>query len=60
MMSQILNYCKYSGIWFGFVVNPFHWQFGFREDYFSDKYVFENCLHLGPVWLRVIIDDGRW
>ena len=58
MMSTILNYLKYSGIWAGIVVNPFHWQFGFLK--VSDDYVFENCLSLGPIWIRVIIDDGRW
>ena len=56
-----MNWLKYSGIWVGFVLNPFHWRFGFVSD--SDAwndYVFENCLHFGPVWIRVIIDDGRW
>ena len=53
MMSQILNYCKYSGIWFGVVVNPFHWQFGWNTNQ-------DNVVHLGPIWLRVVIDDGQW
>jgi hypothetical protein len=61
MISQILNYCKYSGIWIGLVINPFHWRFGFVKgsDIWNNP-VFENCLHLGPIWLRVIVDDGRW
>ena len=60
MMSTILNYLRYSGIWAGIVVNPFHWQFGFLKESFNDDFIFENCLSLGPVWIRVIIDDGRW
>jgi len=54
-----MNWIRYSGIWIGIVVNPFHWRFGFVKDSL-DVNVFENCLHLGPVWIRVIIDDGRW
>lgn len=62
-MEKILKYLKYSGIWFGVVVNPYHWRFGFSKDTFGvnyGDYIFENCLHVGPVWIRVIIDDGRW
>jgi hypothetical protein len=56
-----MNWIKYSGIWIGIVLNPFHWRLGFVSgaDVWNDP-VFENCLHLGPVWIRVIIDDGRW
>jgi hypothetical protein len=59
--SLMINWIKYSGLWVGLVANPFHWRFGFvsGSDVWNDP-VFENCLHLGPVWIRVIIDDGRW
>lgn len=52
------NYLKYSGMWFGFVLNPFHWQFGWKEG--LEDYPFDNSIHFGPVWLRVIIDNGGW
>jgi hypothetical protein len=56
-----MNWIKYSGVWIGIVLNPFHWRFGFvKGENVWDDPVFENCLHLGPVWIRVIIDDGRW
>jgi hypothetical protein len=60
-MKSLIDYLKYSGIWIGLVINPFHWRFGFVRG--SDTWIdpiYENCLHLGPVWLRIIIDDGRW
>jgi hypothetical protein len=61
MMSTILNYLRYSGIWAGIVVNPFHWQFGWKRNIdVYDNHLFDNSIHMGPIWVRVIIDDGRW
>lgn len=61
-MKAILSYLKYSGIWVGLVVNPFHWQLGWKKNVgmWPDDYMFDNSMHFGPIWLRVIIDDGRW
>jgi len=60
-MVKILNYLRYSGIWIGFVLNPCHWQFGLKQTLSAwEDYIFDNSLHLGPIWIRVIIDDGKW
>jgi hypothetical protein len=57
------KYIKYSGVWIGIVVNPFHWQFGWKKNYglfeINDN-LFDNSLHFGFIWIRIIIDDGRW
>jgi hypothetical protein len=61
-MKKIFSYLRYSGIWIGFVLNPLHWQIawarGSKE--WPNDYLFENCLYIGPIYIRVIIDDGRW
>ncbi len=61
------NYLRYSGVWVGFVLNPYHWEFKYttkvptyqKEWPDSDNW-FDNKLSLGPVWIRVIIDDGKY
>jgi len=61
-MKTFFNYVRYSGIWIGLIVNPFHWTFrwvnGSQE--WPDTNLFENCVYIGPIYIRVIIDDGRW
>jgi len=61
-MKNIFNYLKYSGIWIGLILNPFHWRLqwarGSKE--WPDENMFENCLYIGPLYIRVIIDDGSW
>ena len=52
-----MSWLKYSGIWAGLVVNPYHWRLKWES---SDARVFENCIYVGPVWIRVIIDNGKW
>ncbi len=57
-----MKYLKYSGIWFGLVVNPFHWEFRFQsitpDDMNPKQYgVF---ISIGPIWVRLIVDDGSW
>lgn len=57
------NYLKYSGVWVGFVLNPYHWKFKYqtKSTEFPDcDNLFDNCLYVGPVWIRIIIDDGKW
>ena len=60
--NNLFNWIRYSGVWVGFVLNPFHWSFKWERESkeWPNDNVFENCLHLGPIWVRVIIDDGRW
>lgn len=57
-----MNWLKYSGIWVGFAVNPYHWKFGWDKtsDHLEPRSVFENCVYAGPIWIRVIIDNGNW
>ena len=56
------NYLKYSGLWMGFVFNPYHWEFKFvkiqPDDMNPKNYGF--MISLGPVWIRGVIDDGTW
>jgi hypothetical protein len=54
---MVLKYLKYSGVWIGIVINPFHWQFGW---YSGEEGLFDNAVHLGLIWIRIIIDDGNW
>lgn len=61
-MKKLINYLKYSGIWIGLIVNPYHWRLAWvRESKeWPDEYMFENCVYIGPLYIRVIIDDGSW
>ena len=57
------NYLKYSGLWAGFVLNPYHWEFKIKtgsDGILEDDVIFGLSLHFGPVWLRVVVDDGAW
>lgn len=61
--KKCYNYIKYSGIWIGLVLNPFHWKLKYQTkavEFPDCDNLFDNCLYVGPVWIRVIIDDGRW
>jgi len=53
MMSE--NYLKYSGIWAGFVLNPYHWEFKIKAE---NDVIFSLAIYFGPVWIRVVIDGG--
>jgi len=50
----MMKFLKYSGIWFGLIVNPYHWRFTIEKP--LDGF----AIYIGPVWMRVIIDDGSW
>lgn len=55
------NWLKYSGATLSFTLNPYHW--GFQCKYRKSADVWEQdafVLQLGPVSLRVWIDDGNW
>jgi hypothetical protein len=59
---MLKNYLKYSGLWAGFVLNPYHWNFKWELNPLRDieTYIFHFELYLGLIWLRVVIDDGSW
>ena len=63
MISRnLVNFLKYSGVWVGFVLNPYQWRFSITNGNESvlDDSLFELAIYAGPVWVRVVIDDGRW
>ena len=66
-LKNLLNWFKYSGVWIGFVFNPYQWEpdlkLKTRNSLLTDHDVWGIIfleINLGFVWLRVIIDDGRW
>ena len=63
LLKTCLNWLRYSGVWVGFVINPYHWEPDFKilrnSEYENWGVVFIE-LNLGLVWIRIIIDDGRW
>jgi len=61
MMNKLISYLRCSGIWVGLVINPYHWQFGWKRSVDElNSNLFENAVHFGPLWIRVVVDDGRW
>jgi hypothetical protein len=47
----------------GIVLNPYHWQFKIKtgsESILEDDVIFGLSIHGGPVWFRLVIDDGAW
>jgi hypothetical protein len=57
-----MNWLKYSGVWMGIVLNPFHWEIcftGVEPDDLNPRR-WGAFASLGPLWVRVIIDDGTW
>lgn len=62
-MKTVVNYLKYSGLWAGFVLNPYHWRWGFVDEtniFNEPGKLFDSSFHLGFVWIRIIIDNGDW
>jgi len=61
-MKKLFSFIRYSGIWVGLILNPFHWRLGLvrGSKEWPENYLFEICFYLGPVYIRVIIDDGSW
>lgn len=59
---MLKNYLKYSGLWAGLVLNPYHWNFKLEVDppQLIDTYLFHFELYLGLIWIRIVIDDGSW
>jgi hypothetical protein len=58
----MLKYLKYSGVWVGFVLNPYHWTLEATmitpDDLNPNQ--FGYFVSGGPVWVRFIVDDGSW
>jgi hypothetical protein len=56
----MMDFLRYSGIWFGFVVNPYHWRIKIESptDEFDHSALHGIAIYLGPFWFRFIIDDG--
>lgn len=60
---MLKNYLKYSGLWTGLVLNPYHWQLKIKtgsESILDDDVIFGLSIYFGPVWIRMVIDDGSW
>lgn len=61
-LNKFFQYVKYSGIWIGFVMNPFHWKF-YIEKYHPDELnpnMYGINFNFGLIWIRFIIDNGSW
>ena len=62
-LKKCLNWVKYSGVWAGIVVNPYHWEPDIKFHTETENEVwglFYLEVNLGIVWIRIVIDDGRW
>ena len=60
---MLKNFLKYSGIWAGVVINPYHWQFKIKtkpDGILEDDVISFFAIYLGPFWIRMILDDGGW
>lgn len=60
---MLKNFLKHSGLWAGFVLNPYHWQFKIKtgsEGLLEDEPLYGLAIYLGPIWVRGVIDDGAW
>lgn len=59
---MLKNYLKYSGLWAGFVFNPYHWELKFIRIKPDELNPNSNgfMISIGPIWIRGVIDDGTW
>jgi hypothetical protein len=62
MLKTLSNYLRYSGIWVGLVVNPFHWDFRIQTLHPDDLNPNMRGVYvsIGPIWTRLVIDNGSW
>ena len=60
--KNFLNYCKYSGIWVNFALNPYHWRINFNKmkPDEMDPGLYAVYFTIGPLSVRAIVDDGSW
>jgi hypothetical protein len=59
---MLKNYLKYSGLWVGFIFNPYHWEIKFT---LTGPTELDPAMHtmfiaFGPFWIRGVIDNGNW
>ena len=62
MLRNLINYLKYSGVWVGIILNPYHWNFQFQLLTPTDIDPKQHGLYVnfGPLWIRMVIDDGTY
>jgi len=57
-----MNWLKYSGVWISLAVNPYHWRIDFDvrgpDDMDPARHVI--CATVGPLTVRIVIDDGSY
>ena len=57
-----MNWLKYSGVWITFALNPYHWRVDFDmhgpDDMDPARHVI--CATVGPLTVRIVIDDGSY
>lgn len=60
--KTFLNYCKYSGVWVSFALNPYHWRLSVElyEPNDMDPKMHSIFISIGPVSVRAVLDDGSW
>lgn len=59
---MLKNYLKYSGVWAGIVLNPYHWEVNFVAITPTDLDPGQRgfFVSIGPIWVRGILDNGSW
>ena len=62
MLKNLSNYIKFSGLWAGVAVNPYHWEFRIATQQPDDlnPNIHGFFISVGPLWIRGSIDDGSW
>lgn len=62
MLKNLINYLKYSGVWMGIILNPFHWSFQLQLLKPTDMDPQQHGLYanFGPFWIRMVIDNGTY
>jgi hypothetical protein len=57
-----MKWLKYSGVWFTLALNPYHWRINFEvhgpDD--MDPAMHVICATVGPLTVRIVIDDGSY
>ena len=61
-LRNLIKYVQYSGIWIGFVLNPFHWEFKMVivKPTEMDPKQYGFSINFGPMWIRMVIDNGTY
>ena len=59
----MIKWLKYSGVWFTFAVNPYHWRLNFEAH--TNPSDLDPAMRLiivtvGPLTIRIVIDDGSY